>query len=99
MAEDYDYRWLLGKTITDVTVMAVDGHSDVPCAVLQFSDGTTAEFWAGYGGYDGKAEDEYPCYIGIGPGPMTRKDMKVVYVATGLPARATDSPKDSTTGD
>ena len=56
---------LVGKTIVKAEIPSFKNMSDTPYLVLHFSDNTQAIIEADYGGYDGKARDEYPCYIDL----------------------------------
>lgn len=56
---------LVGKTITAATKMCREDKDDEGWLKLQFSDGTSCVVVAGYGGYTGKSEDEYPTFIYI----------------------------------
>ena len=55
---------LVGKTIKSIdTSRKIEGYDDEPFLDLVFTDGTKCTFKAGFGGYSGSSEDEYPCYI------------------------------------
>jgi len=80
---------LVGKTIVSATVYGLEGYSDEPAVTLRFVDGTAATIWSSYGGYDGKAEDEYPCFVGIADGEIGRADVRVIEDST-TPNAGTD---------
>jgi hypothetical protein len=54
---------LIGKTIASVKVKKLADKDDQGFLEMQFSDGSQIIIIAGYGGYTGKSEDEYPTYI------------------------------------
>ena len=56
---------ITGKTIAKVTEMKKPEYDDTGWIKLDFTDGTHCVIWAGYGGYTGDSEDEYPTCIGI----------------------------------
>ena len=56
---------MIGKTIESVKKYGGKGVDDENLIVMTFTDGTSIEIWASYGGYTGQSEDEYPSFIGI----------------------------------
>ena len=56
---------LVGKTITAATQMKHPTYDDSGWLKLNFSDGTECLITAGYQGYTGESEDEYPTCIGV----------------------------------
>lgn len=56
---------LNGKTIHSTTRMCKPPYDDTGWLRLDFTDGTHAIIIAGYMGYTGQSEDEYPTTIGI----------------------------------
>lgn len=56
---------LIGKTIAAATEMRKDGYDDSGWLLLEFTDGTKRVIEAGYGGYTGGSEGEYPTYLRI----------------------------------
>jgi len=53
------------KTIRSAIIMKRPDYDDVGYLCLYFTDGTKCLVTAGYGGYTGKSEDEYPTNIGV----------------------------------
>lgn len=64
--KEWEESELIGKTITSAKITGVENCDDYPYLELEFSDGTKTVITASYGGYTGKSEDEYPCYISVG---------------------------------
>lgn len=56
---------LIGKLITSAEKMRKENHDDEGWLKLSFSDGTCCVVVAGYGGYTGDSEDEYPTYLTV----------------------------------
>lgn len=56
---------LKSKTIRSAQFMKHYKHDDEGYLCLFFTDGTKCLITAGYGGYTGESEDEYPTNIGI----------------------------------
>lgn len=60
-----NFEDLQGKTIAKATQMKKPTYDDDGWLKLEFTDGTSCVIWAGYGGYTGESEDEYPTTIGV----------------------------------
>lgn len=56
---------LVGKTIKVVQQLQRKGYDDNGFLLIEFTDGEKALIVAGYGGYTGESEDEYPTYIEV----------------------------------
>ena len=56
---------ITGKTIAQVTKMRKPEYDDTGWLKIDFTDGTHCVIWAGYGGWTGGSEDEYPTCIGV----------------------------------
>jgi len=56
---------LVGKRIKSATIMGYKEYDDEPILLLIMEDGTQFNVNAGYGGYTGKSEEEYPTYIHV----------------------------------
>jgi hypothetical protein len=59
------FKDLIGKTITEATVMKLAEYDDEGFLCLKFSDGTQAVIIADYGRFTGGSDDEYPTKIKI----------------------------------
>lgn len=60
-----DFQDLQGKTIAKATQMKKPKYDDDGWLKLEFTDGTSCVILAGYGGYTGESEDEYPIGIDV----------------------------------
>lgn len=58
-----DWKSIEGKTIKTATPMKKPRYDDEAWCVLEFTDGTQCVAVAGFGGYTGHSEDEYPCHV------------------------------------
>jgi len=56
---------LVGKTISEVTQMKMEGWDDRGFVEVKFTDGQKCIIESCYGGYSGNSEDEYPVYLNI----------------------------------
>jgi hypothetical protein len=56
---------LVGKTITEATLLKYPELDDEAWLRLRFTDGTECMLEATYGGYSGNSVDEYPAYLVI----------------------------------
>lgn len=56
---------LIGKTIVKATFKKLKEFDDSGFLELKFSDKTSILIVAGYGGYTGESEDEYPTLIAV----------------------------------
>ena len=56
---------LTGKTIKSATKMKKPEYDDEGFLRIYFTDGTSCDIVAWYGGYSGDSEDEYPTDISV----------------------------------
>jgi hypothetical protein len=60
-----EFKGLIGKTITEATLLKYPETDDEAWLRLRFTDGTECVLQATYGGWTGYSMDEYPAYIRI----------------------------------
>lgn len=72
--EEFNENQIIGKTIKDFNFKGVHKCDDIPYLELFFDDNTSVLIHSWYGGYTGKSEDEYPCFISISENYLKDKE-------------------------
>lgn len=63
---------LVGKTITEATLLKYPELDDEAWLRLRFTDGSECVLEATYGGFTGRSCDEYPAFLVVREKPLPR---------------------------